>query len=43
MSLRHAWSVVDLEEANTFLRKGKHKEIYMKCSILEEVAYKMSY
>ena len=43
MSLRHVWSVVDLEMANTFPRRGKHKEIYMKSGTLEEVAYKMGY
>ena len=43
MSLRHAWSVVNPKEANTFPRRGKHKERYMKRGTLEEVAYKMSY
>ena len=48
MSLRHAWSVVNLKEvnpkeANTFPRRGKRKEKYMKCGTLEEVAYKMGY
>ena len=43
MNLRHAWSVVGPEEANTFPRRGKHKERYMKCDTLEEVAYKVSY
>ena len=43
MNLRHAWSVVGPEEANTFPRRGKHKEIYMKGGTLEEVAYKMGY
>ena len=43
MSLRHAWSMVDPEKANTFPRRGKHEERYMKCGTLEEVAYKVSY
>ena len=43
MSLRHAWSVVDPKESNTFLRRRKHKERYMKGDFLEEVAYKVSY
>ena len=43
MSLRHAWSMVDPEEANTFTRRGKHKVRYMKGGTLEEVAYKLSY
>ena len=43
MSLRHAWSMVDPKKANTFFRRGKHKERYMKCGTLEEVTYKMSY
>ena len=43
MSLRHAWSVVDPKKASTFPTRGKHKEIYMKCGTLEEVAYKVSY
>ena len=43
MNLRYTWSVVDPEEPNTFPRRGKHKEIYMKGGTLEEVAYKMGY
>ena len=43
MSLRHTWSVVNPEKANTFPRRGKQKEKYMKCGTLEEVAYKMGY
>ena len=43
MSLRHARSVVDPKETNTFPRRGKHNERYMKCDTLEEVVYKMSY
>ena len=43
MSLRHAWSVVDLKEGNTFLKRGKHKERFMKCGTLEKVAHKMGY
>ena len=43
MSLRHAWSVVDPEKANTFPIRGKHKERYMEGDTLEEVAYKVSY
>ena len=35
--------MVDLEEANTFPRRGKYKERYMKGDTLEEVAYKVSY
>ena len=30
ISLKHTWSVVDLEEANTFPKRRKHKEIYGK-------------
>ena len=40
MSLGHAWSVVDPKKANTFLRKGKHKEIYMKCGTLNKLHIK---
>ena len=43
MSLRHVWRVVDLEKANTFPRRGKHKERYMKGGTLEEVAYKTGF
>ena len=43
MSLRHAWSMVDPEEANTFLIRGKHKEWYMIGGTFEEIAYKMGY
>ena len=43
MSLRHAWSVVDPKETNTFLKRGKHKERFMKCGTLEKVAHKMGY
>ena len=43
MSLRHAWSMVNPKKANTFPRRGKHKERYIKYGTLEEVAYKMSY
>ena len=43
MSLRHAWSMVDPKEANTFPRKEKHKERYIKGSTFEEVEYKMDY
>ena len=35
--------MVDPEEANTFPRRGKHKERYIKGGTLEEVAYKMGY
>ena len=43
MSLRYAWSVVDPEEATTFIIRGKYKEKYIKCDTLEEVAYKVNY
>ena len=43
MSLRQGWSVVNLEKANTFPIRGKHKERYMKGDTLEEVAYKVNY
>ena len=43
MSLKHTWSVVDPEKANTFPKREKHKERYMKDDTLEEVAYKGSY
>ena len=43
MKLKHAWSMVDLKEANTFPIRGKHKERYMKGGTVEEVAYKVSY
>ena len=33
--------MVDLEEANTFRGRGKHKERYIKSDTLKEVAYKM--
>ena len=43
MSLRHAWSMVDPEKANTFPIRGKYNERYMKCGTFEEVTYKVSY
>ena len=43
MSLRQGWSVVNLEKANTFPIRGKHKERYMKDGTLKEVAYKVNY
>ena len=41
MNLRYAWSVVDPEEANTFPKRGKHKEIYIwKVALLKKLHIK---